>query len=688
VTWIDNSSTEFRFDILRADVFADGATTSPFVVVGTDLASGKAVERSYLDASVLLAVDSTTGLNASGGTQFAYKVAAVGATGSAESGPAVASTIAAVAPPAPTNFAALAQSESQVALTWTDTAVNETGFVLKRTANGVTTTFNLAKNAVSFTDTGLPGNTLVSYTLVSTNAVGDSTPIATASATTLGATALNGLTATANSPTQITLAWTHLAAAPNATISSYAIDRTGGAAAVSFVAAGSATGFIDNNALLQNTTYSYTVKTVNSTGLTPINSPSLSASATTLYAVPAAITAATATATSNTSVSVNWVGGAPATTATVARCTATVANFDCTLPSSIWLPSVSTTLKPYVDNSVVASSSYVYRVTAVNGTGTTAQSSNMATTNLVTTPGGVGVAAPTGLTAAVSFALNRVTLTWTDAATNETAFVIERSIDGVNFAQVGTAASRLGTGLTRTFNDAAVSAGQTYYYRVIAQNVTGASVSNSAPSNVVKVDYFLTAPSGLTATIASTTQVTLNWVDRSTAETSFAVWRADGAAAPVQIGTVTRSAALGTASGGAVTFNNTNNTRLNGVTYGLVLGHTYTYYVTAVNGTVASTASNSISVPFVAPAAPATLTAVVNPVGSRTVVLTWSPVPNATSYTVQRTAPGGTVTVATNTTALTAQQTGLTRGTTYTYTVRANGLAGSSALTTTTVLVP
>jgi titin len=274
-------------------------------------------------------------------------------------------------------------------------------------------------------------------------------------------------------------------------------------------------------------------------------------------------------------------------------------------------------------------------------------------------------------------------LTWTDTATNETAFVIERSTDGVNFAQVGTAAPRTGsTGLIRTFNDAAVSAGQTYSYRVVAQNVTGASVSNSGPSNVVSVTYALVAPSGLTATIARNNRITLNWIDTTNAEASFAVWRSVGGAAATQIGTVTRSAALGAATGGAVTFND--NTTF-------VLGTTYTYYVTAVNGTVASPASNMIDVPFLAPAAPTVPTAVVTTTSATraTVALSWTAVTGASSYTVQRTSPGGIVTVANNTTALSASQTNVLRNATvpYTYAVRANGVAGNSVATPVSVLV-
>ena len=674
LSWIDNASTEYKFDVMRADVLPDNITLGSFATVGSALANANA----YFDAT---AVGTT---NASGGTSMAYKVAAVGANGVGESGIVV--TPLTVGPPsAPTTLAALAQSGSQVALSWTDNALNETGFVLQRTVNGVTSIFNLAQNTVSYTDTGLPADTLVSYQLNAVNGVGSSS-VVSVSAYTLGAPALASLSATANSPTQVTLAWTPAAPVRAQAVTGYNIVRTGGAAAASFTAAANATGFVDTTGV-QNTAYTYAVNAVNANGLAPVAGATSTTSVTTPYAAAGALTGLTAVSNAAaTQVTVTWTGGLPATSYLVERCTATAANFNCTAASSVWLPAVTVNAPAtsYADSAVAANTTYAYRVTGTNGSNPTLSNTVTAT---VTTPGGVTVIAPTGLSAVVSFTLGRISLTWTDAATNETAFIIERSTDGVNFSQVGTAAPRTGsTGLTRTFNDTAVSAGVTYFYRVRAQNVTGTVISNSPPSNVVKIDYFLSAPSGLTATIASATRITLNWVDTTSAEASFAVWRSDNGAAAVQIGTVNRTAAQATATGGAVTFNNNN-----GAAAPLVLGSTYTYYVTAVNGAVASPASATVSVAFVAPAAPAPLTATVTTTSATraTVVMNWATVAGATSYTVQRISPAGvTTTVVANTTALTFTQANVLRnGTAYVYQVRANGTAGSSAYTPTNVLV-
>lgn len=84
-------------------------------------------------------------------------------------------------------------------------------------------------------------------------------------------------------------------------------------------------------------------------------------------------------------------------------------------------------------------------------------------------------AAPSGLTAApVSGSLTQIDLRWNDVA-DETGFKVERSPDGVSgWTQVGTT----GAGVV-TLRDSGLTAGATYYYRVLAYNAAG----SSAPSN-------------------------------------------------------------------------------------------------------------------------------------------------------------------------------------------------------------
>ncbi|HTL73742.1 MAG TPA: LamG-like jellyroll fold domain-containing protein [bacterium] len=83
-------------------------------------------------------------------------------------------------------------------------------------------------------------------------------------------------------------------------------------------------------------------------------------------------------------------------------------------------------------------------------------------------------AAPSSL-AATTISSSQINLTWSDNSTNESSFLIERSLNNVNFSQIAT------TGADATaYSDTGLDAGTTYYYRVRASNAGG----NSPYSNV------------------------------------------------------------------------------------------------------------------------------------------------------------------------------------------------------------
>jgi len=67
-------------------------------------------------------------------------------------------------------------------------------------------------------------------------------------------------------------------------------------------------------------------------------------------------------------------------------------------------------------------------------------------------------------------ASNEIDLIWIDHANNEDGFKVERSSNGVNFAQITTT----GPNVTNAA-DRAVRPGSTNYYRVLAYNVAGDS---------------------------------------------------------------------------------------------------------------------------------------------------------------------------------------------------------------------
>lgn len=178
--------------------------------------------------------------------------------------------------------------------------------------------------------------------------------------------------------------------------------------------------------------------------------------------------------------------------------------------------------------------SYFYRVVAQNTVGYGGSFPGMTVRSVSSTlNAGYPPAAPTNLTATVQ-AGPQVSLTWRDNATNETGFVVERSIDtGTTWTQVATAPARVNTGNV-TLVDATVATGTTYTYRVGVVGLFGTAYSNLATAVVPSP---MVAPTILSATAAPRTAtlewLTVTWQD-VLGETGYTVqWSADPTGVPL-----------------------------------------------------------------------------------------------------------------------------------------------------------
>jgi hypothetical protein len=98
-------------------------------------------------------------------------------------------------------------------------------------------------------------------------------------------------------------------------------------------------------------------------------------------------------------------------------------------------------------------------------------------------------AAPSSLTVAASSTQVAAAIAWTDNATNETGFEIQRSLNpGTGFISINTVLSN-----TTTYIDNTVSVGSTYFYKVKAFNDFGFSTeSNTESITINKVDQTIT----------------------------------------------------------------------------------------------------------------------------------------------------------------------------------------------------
>lgn len=107
-------------------------------------------------------------------------------------------------------------------------------------------------------------------------------------------------------------------------------------------------------------------------------------------------------------------------------------------------------------------------------------------------PAAVGTpAAPTGLTAAANSS-SQITLSWTNNATNQSGFNINRSTNATGpFSLVGTVSAEI-----TNFTDSGLNPATTYYYQVQATNSNGSSLASNLASASTFPSY---TPTGLVA---------------------------------------------------------------------------------------------------------------------------------------------------------------------------------------------
>lgn len=432
LTWTDNAGNEAGFKIERS---TDGSTFSQMGVVG---ANGT----------------SFSNLNLTGDTLYFYRVRAYdGPNHSPFSNTASATTQPTPAPPS--NLVAVAVSSSLINLTWTDNAVGEAGFKLERSTDGVTFTqvASLGKNAQKYNNTGLAASTTYHFRIRAYDGPNHSAYSNVAFATTSGGPAApSNLTATAVSSSRIDLTWTD-----NSTNEGgFKLERSTDGVNFSQIAilVPNTTSY-PNTSLNASTSYHFRIRAYEGANHSAFSNV---ATATT-QATPAAPSNLTATAVSSSRINLAWTDNAT-NEAGFKLERSTDGNF--TLFSYL-----SANATSFYATNLNASTTNYFRLRAYDGNNHSAYSNTAAATTQASP------AAPSNLTATPSS--GRITLAWTDNATNEGGFKLERSTDGVNFAQFGI----LGPNTT-TYPNAGLTPGVTYYYRVRAYD----GPNHSAYSNV------------------------------------------------------------------------------------------------------------------------------------------------------------------------------------------------------------
>ncbi|MGI0088110.1 MAG: fibronectin type III domain-containing protein [Nitrosotalea sp.] len=320
----------------------------------------------------------------------------------------------ATAPQPPTGLTATATSSSQINLSWTSannggSAI--TGYKIERSTDSGTTwsaiVSNTGSTSTTYSDTGLTASTAYTYRVSAINSIGTSSPSNTASATTPSAATApqppTGLTATGGNA-QVTLSWTVPSSNGGSAITGYNIYRgtvsgSEGATPVGTVSGSTLT--YNDTGLTNSQEYFYKITAVNSVGE---SSPSNEASTTPAAAstAPQPPTGLAATASSSSQINLSWTapsnnGGSAITGYKIERSNDTGTTWS-TIQSN-----TGSTATTYSDIGLSSSTSYTYRVSAINSVGTSVPSN----TSSATTP---SAASPPTSPTQVTISVNSVDL--------------------------------------------------------------------------------------------------------------------------------------------------------------------------------------------------------------------------------------------------------------------------------------
>ena len=520
--------------------------------------------------------------------------------------------------PGTPNNPTVSPENKQVTISWTAPANNGvpiTQYEVFQNGTSIGTT-----NSLSMVKTGLNNGTSYSYTVRAYNDVGWGNKSAAASATPRTVPSVPSAPTVSPGNGQNVITWS-VPANNGATITKYELKR--GSTVLKSDITG--TSYTDTG-LSNGTSYSYTVRAYNAAGWGGFSS----AGSGTPRTVPATPTISV-TAGNKQNV-ISWStpanNGASITKYEISRKTGS---------GSYTVLNSNYTSTSYTDPSLTAGTTYTYRVRAYNAAGWGNYSAEKSASPY-TTPG-------TPSTPVVSPGNGQNVITWSTPANNGatiTKYELKRGSTVVKSDITGT-----------SYTDTGLSNGTSYSYTVRAYNTAGWGGFSSAGSGTPR-----TVPATPTISVtAGNKQNVISWstpANNGASITKYEISRKTGS--------------------GSYTVLNSNYTSTSYTDPSLTAGTAYTYRVRAYNaaGWGNYSAEKSAS-PYTTPGTPST--PVVSP-GNGQNVITWSVPANGGSVITKYELKRGSTVVKSDITGTSYTDTGLSNGTSYSYTVRAYNAAG------------
>jgi titin len=407
-------------------------------------------------------------------------------------------------PSAVTNVVATALVNYEININWSpanDNFYALTGYDVYASENGATPLkiATLIPAQTLYLHTGLNSGSTYAYHVLASNTLGTSTisNVSNAIAGDIPSVPAN-LTVTAVVPSQLNVAWS--ASSPNGYTVTYNVDVSTDNG-VSWTTSTTTSLLQINTGLVNGQTYQYKVSATNSLG-TSAYTAVVSGKA---GDVPSTVTGLSVTPISANELNVGWAipndNGYTITGYKVER----------SLDNITWIViAPSNQLPSYADSGLTQSTTYYYRISAINSLGTGVPSS-------VASGATFGVPSAVSNLTLTTISTTQINLSWSQPSLNGFTLVdytVERSFDGVVW---NTHATTTNTTYQDTLN---TNANTEYHYRIITQNTFGSSIPGNAEMSFTTP----TPPAAITATVQSDVRVDLSWNNPSgTAHTGFLI---------------------------------------------------------------------------------------------------------------------------------------------------------------------
>ena len=425
-------------------------------------------------------------------TEYTFRVAVINALGV---GNYATSSISTFGPPSQITEITSSSTGTSNTITWVapfNGGASMTYKVEVRPPNGqfglLTTT-----SLLTYTQINTSYNTVYEYRVTAQNVYGSATPVTISVLS--NPSAPSGFKATVVSGTQVNLTWSHISNF-NSQVNSYNIYSSADGSTYTLLQSGITTNSYQVTGLNQGQTVFFKISAT-SENAEGVKSAGIFATTFTIPGIPGSYSLINP---NPTSVKLSWVkpssGGDPVLlTYQIYRSTN---NVDFTQLST-------TTSLYYIDSGLSSSSSYYYKVRAVNNAG-----SGSFTTVLSYNTGQLPNA-PTNLSLTVTGSTyTAIKLQWNAPASVEypvIAYKVERAVNGGNWETI---VQNSGNALT-TMTNSGLSQGSTYSYRVYAINTFGLSpASNTATLKLSSTSVTITGDALLGNTVSVTGSVTAN----------------------------------------------------------------------------------------------------------------------------------------------------------------------------------